>query len=102
MPKRGAVVAAPEGSERPLEAIARFLLQVGPRVWEKGCMTNTTKTTKQVKAAVKRGEYTLFLADNGQALRAATFDELCDSVDAARKDDGAGFITVDGQRCYVR
>jgi hypothetical protein len=38
---------------------------------------------------------------SGAAVRTATPKELADSIDAARRDGGAGVIDCDGRSCYV-
>jgi hypothetical protein len=37
----------------------------------------------------------------GEYLRAATADELAESLEAAERDGGPGLIEVDGRSCYV-
>jgi hypothetical protein len=53
-------------------------------------MTTTDNTTAR-----------LYDYRTGEYLRAATIDELTQSLDAAEHDDGRGVIQVDGRSCYV-
>lgn len=39
--------------------------------------------------------------DTGETIRAATEDELAESIEASKTDGGAGVILVDGRRCYA-
>lgn len=43
----------------------------------------------------------LYDYQTGDAIRAATADELAASIAAAESDGGAGVILVDGRSCYV-
>lgn len=40
--------------------------------------------------------------ETGEYLREATDEEATESREQARRDGGAGVITVDGRRCYVQ
>jgi hypothetical protein len=48
-----------------------------------------------------RGGARLMRYSDATTIRAATAEELEASIDAARRDGGAGVIIVDGIRCYV-
>ncbi len=39
--------------------------------------------------------------ETGEVIRRATAEEQAESIEAARRDGGAGVIVVDGRRCYV-
>ena len=46
-------------------------------------------------------KYDLHNYETGEYIRAATIEELRESLDAATRDGGAGVITVDNVRCYA-
>ena len=46
--------------------------------------------------------YDLYLYTTGEYLRPATPDEVAASIDAEKRDGGAGIIVVDGVKVYAR
>jgi hypothetical protein len=55
-----------------------------------------TQNTQNTQTTARLMRYS-----DATTIRAATADELEASIDAARRDGGAGVIIVDGIRCYV-
>ena len=62
---------------------------------------NLTSDIRAAALADEPAAPTLHRYEDGAELRDATPAELAESVEAARRDGGAGVITVDGCRCYV-
>lgn len=50
--------------------------------------------------AIKTGP-TLCDYETGETIREATPQEMSDSIAQAKRDGGAGVISVDGRSCYV-
>lgn len=59
-------------------------------------MMQTTMTTKTAKT-----HGTLMAYDTAETIRPATAAERETSIEAAKRDGGAGVILVDGRSCYV-
>lgn len=81
-------------TESEREILARALLLTPAEI-------AATRVPKTTTTAQTTDHGTLMTYDTAETLRRATAEERAASIEAAKRDGGAGVVLVDGRSCYV-